>query len=153
DADGKYDGEFPRLSFKAAQVELLRNKEILVSSETSYKAALKDRLDGNRSEELISILRQPLRLATADHQEQLAPAGAEVRRAEAELIAAENESVASELEHAASELIYAAMQTETERRKALVEIDKIGVDVRKAQREADELGVKVAEGGIEEAEN
>ncbi len=142
DIDGRFEGEFPDLSWKEATNRLNQAVAKLKEAEEKYKAILKNQNDGNRTDEIINLLKQPLFLNTADYKEQITAAIADIRQAEAELEAAENESLATNFEVFAHEFLYEAAKLEVERQSALEEISKLEEQVTGLDREIEELNQK-----------
>lgn len=152
DVDGRFEGEFPELSWKVARERLAQSINTLKKTETNYSEALDEQIDAKRTDEIIDLLKKPLILNTADYQEQMQAAIAEVRAAEAELEVAEFESLATEFEVFASELVYDAAQVEIERQSALEEISKLDEEVAKLNTKVVEIDKELATGTINQIE-
>lgn len=151
DIDGRYPDEFPVQSFQAAKGTLVDAVNALSNAEGKYKNALNEQRDGKKHEELVNLLKAPLRLSTADYREQLQAALADVRAAEAELAAAEHESLAWQFEQIASGLIYESTKVELQRQEAQLEITRLDEDISALEVRASESGVKVEDLKIENA--
>jgi len=149
DVDGFYEGEFPGLSWEAVKKDLETARNALNAAEGDYKKILTAQASGDRTDQMISLLQQPLRLNTADYKEQILSAIADVRQAEAELEATEHESIASNFEVFANEYIYAAAQVEVQRQDALVEIQKWEEQVASKEAEISEINKKTAASDVE----
>jgi hypothetical protein len=156
DIDGRFEGEFPDLSWKEATNRLKQAVEKLQEAEGNYQKILKDQNDGNRTDEIINLLKQPLFLNTADYKEQITAAIADIRQAEAELEATESESVAKNFEVFAHEFLYEAAKLEVDRQSALKEISELeqqitdkNVEVQKIQKKIQEGEVTIAVGNVE----
>jgi hypothetical protein len=148
DIDGFYEGEFPGLSWKAAREDLEKAVEDLEEAEGKYAKILEAQDSGNRTDEIINLLQQPLRLNTADYKEQMVAAIADVRKAEADLEVAEHESIASNFEVFANEYVYAAAQVEVQRQDALGEIQKLEQKVTDLEAEISKINERIATGDI-----
>lgn len=149
DVDGFYEGEFPGLSWNAAKEDLETARNALKAAEGDYEKILSAQASGDLTDQMISLLQQPLRLNTADYKEQILSAIADVRQAEAELEVAEHESIASNFEVFANEYIYAAAQVEVQRQDALVEIQKWEEQVASKEAEISEINKKTAASDVE----
>ena len=137
DIDGRYEGEFPDLSWKNATSNLQEAVDKLKEYEGKYEAALKEQINGNRADEIINLLKQPLLLNTADYREQMVAAIAEVREAEVDLEVAEFESLATQFEVFANQMLYEAADVEVQRQSTLVEVSKLDEEISDLERKAD----------------
>ncbi|HHY56707.1 MAG TPA: hypothetical protein GYA08_14870 [Chloroflexi bacterium] len=152
DIDGRYEGEFPELSWKVARERLESACDELAKAEKMYADALKEQANNAWSAEIKTLLRQPLLLNTTDFREQIEAALAEVREAEAELDVAQHESVAAEFEVAAADLIYAAARLELSRQQALEEISRLDQQTAALETEIGALAIKRGELGVDQVE-
>lgn len=153
DVDGFYEGEFPGLSWKAAKEDIEKAVKALEDAEEDYKKILEKQGSGDRTDEIIELLKQPLRLNTADYKEQILSAIADVRQAESELEAAEQESIASNFEVFANEYIYEASKVEVERQGALEEIQKLENDITTKEAAISKIDIKIAGDDVKLKEN
>ncbi|AFY67272.1 hypothetical protein [Geitlerinema sp. PCC 7407] len=149
DIDGRYEGEFPDLSWKNATNNLKNAVDNLKDYEDKYGAALQKQIDGNVADEIVSLLKQPLLLNTADYREQMMAAIAEVREAEADLEVAEFESLATQFEVLANEMLYEAADIEVQRQDALVEISKLDEGIAKLERDAEEISKRQVNNSVD----
>jgi hypothetical protein len=148
DIDGRYEGEFPDLSWKDTTDNLQKAVEKLKEIEGKYDTALREQIDGNRADEIANLLKQPLLLNTADYKEQMLAAIAEVREAEADLQVAEFESLAAQFEVFANEMLYKAAEVEAERQSVLVEVSKLDKEIAQLQTDADAIKAQQVNGEI-----
>lgn len=155
DIDGRYAGEFPDWSWKKTTENLENASEQLKEIEEKYNNALQQQIEGQRTNEIIDLLKQPLFLNTADYREQMMAAIAEVRKAEVELEVAEFEALATDFEVFAHEMLYKAAKVELDRQDALVmvsekdkEISDLDLQIRESQEEQIEEEVNIAERNI-----
>lgn len=153
DIDGKYEGEFPDLSWKAARELLQSQIARLEEAEERYKEAVESQREDIEASEIVELLEQPLLLNTADYRERIEGAIADLRQAEAELEVAEKESLAAEFETFASALLYDAAELEFERQKVLEEISELDEQIAEFTRQAEEIRKEQADRGVEIAED
>jgi hypothetical protein len=139
DIDGRYEGEFPDRSWKQARDSLQQAVNRLQAIENRYEDALKEQLNESRTNEIINLLKQPLLLNTADYQQQMLAAIAEVREAEADLEVAEFESIATQFEVFANEMLYEAADVEVQRQSVLEEVSKLDEQIAQLERDAEEI--------------
>jgi uncharacterized protein YcfJ len=137
DIDGRYEGEFPDRSWKQAKDSLQQAVNRLQAIENRYEDALKEQLNESRTNEIINLLKQPLLLNTADYQQQMLAAIAEVREAEADLEVAEFESLATQFEVFANQMLYEAADVEVQRQSVLVEVSKLDEEIAQLERDAE----------------
>jgi len=153
DIDGCYVGEFPNLSWAEARTRLQNAFNELENLEEQYINRLQEQINGNRLEEMIQLLKQPLNLATVDYQEQIKLSIADVRKAEAELEVAELESVAADFEVAAHSMFYEAAKVEIEKQSAFEEISKLDQDIAKLDQEIEKLHLEQTKDEIKIRQN
>ncbi|MDZ8262905.1 hypothetical protein [Nostoc sp. ChiQUE01b] len=149
DIDGRYEGEFPDLSWKETTDNLQKAVDRLKEIEEKYETALKEQIAGSRADEISNLLKQPLLLNTADYREQIVAAIAEVREAEADLEVAEFESLATQFEVFANQMLYEAAEVEVERQSVLVEVSKLDEEIAKLERDAEGIRERQVKGEID----
>jgi hypothetical protein len=149
DIDGRYEEEFPDLSWKETTDKLQKAIDNLKEVEDKYENALREQIDGNRANEIINLLKQPLLLNTADYQEQMLAAIAEVREAEADLEVAEFESLATQFEVLANQMLYEAADVEVQRQSVLGEVSKLDEQIAQLERDAEAIRERQVRGEID----
>ena len=152
DIDGYFTDEFPQKSYQDIVEKLSEQIENLEEQEKAYIEALEKQWQTERKQELTDLFKQQLRLDTADYQEQIQAALADVRQAEAELEMAEHTALAASFEQIASEIIYETTQLEIERQDALTEIDNINDNISKIENNIANLEKEIADDYINQEE-
>lgn len=149
DIDGRYEEEFPDLSWKDTTNGLQRAINNLKSVEIDYVEALWKQHAGIRADEIISLLRQPLLLNTADYQEQMQAAIAEVREAEADMEVAEFNSLATHFEVLANQMLYDAADVEVQRQSVLEEVSKLNEQIAELDKDVAKIRGSQVRGEID----
>jgi hypothetical protein len=144
DVDGLSGFALPDLSFQAALGEMTAAIQGMKEAEVDYREALTQQVtisSGGQVPEIISLLKKPLLLDTADADEQVRAADAQVRQAEADLDAARHESTASEFEAASVVMLYKASEVEVLRQKVLGQIATLETQVKQLEEQAAAIDV------------
>jgi hypothetical protein len=151
DVDGRYEGEFPEVSWKAARDQLAAAHNVLSAAEGRFTTALEKQGDAAWKAQVQRLLSQPLLLDTADFRQQIEAAVADLQEAEADLAAAQEESLAAEFEKHAAGLIYEAAKLELSRQGVLEQVTKLDQQVAALEQEIAALEAKRAEAGVDQA--
>ncbi|BBD63257.1 hypothetical protein NIES2109_61070 (plasmid) [Nostoc sp. HK-01] len=149
DIDGRYEGEFPDFSWQESTNNLQNALVWIKENEKKYESALKEQIEGQRTEEIKNLLTQSLLLNTADYQEQIVSAIAQVREAEADLEMAEFESLATQFEVVSNQMLYEAAKVEVERENIFENISNLDKDIDKLKQKAVSIEKKQAQNEIE----
>lgn len=139
DIDGRYEEEFPDLSWKEATSELEKAIIELKEVEVRYENALKEQINGVRAAEIVDLFKQPLLLNSSDYKEQMLAAIAEVREAEADLDVAEFESLATQFEVLANQMLYEAAAIEVERQSFIEEVSELDEEIAQLEKRAEAI--------------
>ena len=143
DIDKRLSGDFPIFNYQHQKNELEKIITKLKKLEDDYKREINEKITSDKFDTIITHLKKPLFLNTADYKEQIEIALAQVREAEAELEVAEHESFVAEFEVLSSKLMHEAAEIEYEKYGIFKEIEDKNLTIKGIEQEIIKIDNKI----------